>query len=71
MKKKAAPYTNLTTAALEAVHQRFPEEEIKAVYIRLIRKPQEENIIKVQTTDNTYYILNQNWTGENYWREMD
>lgn len=63
--------TTLTGLALDAIQQRFPENEIKALYVRLLRKPKEENIIKVQLSDNTFWTLRQNMTGKMVWKQMD
>ena len=70
MTKKTEPSIMLTSSALEAISQRFPEDQIKIIYIKLIRKPEARNIIKVQLLDNTYWELQQKWTGKPAWQQM-
>ena len=70
MTKDTEPAFMLTTSALEAIRQRFPEDQIKVIYIKLMKKPKVRNLIKVQLIDNTYWELNQKWTGNPTWEQM-
>jgi len=59
-----------TTSALEAIGQRFPEDQIKVIYIKLLHTPKAGNLIKVQLVDNTYWELKQKWTGSPTWEPI-
>lgn len=70
MTEDTKPTLMLTTSALEAISQRFPEDQIKVIYIKLMQKPRFRNLIKVQLIDNTYWELKQKWTGNPTWEQM-
>ena len=71
MTKSIPSTTKLTSLAIDAIQQRFPEKEIKAMYIRLIRNPREEAVIKVQLCDNTFWQLRQKLSGNMSWKQID
>lgn len=57
-------------SAIEAVRQRFPEKDIKAIYIKYVNSPEPTNLVKIQLQNNTFWQLQQKFSGNPSWKQM-